>query len=237
MILFSMPLVNFAQSSLEWGILPSFNLNKKLAKDWSVNLKTESRQSLIKDGLNYDYLLTDFSFGATKKIGIDNLFTRIIEVYENRYNYCPKNPEFSEKLLCKLNIIEEIIKDNYPVSKGIISLLLLEGDNYLLEVYLASEKKIEKIKGFLKNENFRDNSYHIAAELYRIAKKSIDDTIILEKEKKRNRFKEFLDNMMTHPIWGLPFLIIVVWIGLYQFVGVFWIWYSGEPHRRKNSSK
>lgn len=158
---------------------------------------------------------------ATKKIGIDNLFTRIIEVYENRYNFCPKQLEFNEKLQHKISRLKELIHHNYPVSSDIISLLLLEGDTYLLENYLAGEKKVDKLKEHLKEENARDNSYHIAAELYRIGKKSIDDAVVTEKEKKRNRFKEFLDNMMTHPVWGIPFLFLVVWLGLYEFVGVF----------------
>lgn len=65
-----MHLNNYAQS-LEIGLLPSLNLNKKLPKDWSLNFKAESRQSLHKDDFNYDYLLTDISFAASKKIGIN----------------------------------------------------------------------------------------------------------------------------------------------------------------------
>jgi hypothetical protein len=60
-----------AQSTSEIGLLPTINLNKKLQKDWSLNFKTESRQSLIKEEFNYDYLLTDISFAASKKIGIN----------------------------------------------------------------------------------------------------------------------------------------------------------------------
>jgi hypothetical protein len=62
---------NFAQSTFELGFLPTLNINKKLPKDWSLNFKTESRQSLIKDDFNYDYLLTDISLAASKKIGIN----------------------------------------------------------------------------------------------------------------------------------------------------------------------
>ena len=71
LLLVFMPLANFAQSSFEYGILPSLNINKKLPRDWSVNFKTESRQSLFKDDFNYDYLLTDFSLIAAKKTGIN----------------------------------------------------------------------------------------------------------------------------------------------------------------------
>jgi hypothetical protein len=62
---------NSAQSTYELGFLPSLNLNFKMPKDWSLNLKTESRQSLMKDDFSYDYLLTDISLVASKKIGIN----------------------------------------------------------------------------------------------------------------------------------------------------------------------
>ena len=66
-----LPLFSSAQSSNQAGILPSININKKLPKDWSINFKTESRQSLFKEGFNYNYLLTDFSLAGAKKIGIN----------------------------------------------------------------------------------------------------------------------------------------------------------------------
>lgn len=71
LVLFLIPLPNIAQNSFEFGILPSLNINKKLPKDWSVNFKTESRQSLFKNDFNYDYLLTDLSLAAAKKTGIN----------------------------------------------------------------------------------------------------------------------------------------------------------------------
>lgn len=67
-----------AQSGYQTGLLPSLNLNKKLPRDWSVNFKAESRQSIYKDEFNFDYLLTDMSLSAGKKTGIN---TTIIAGY------------------------------------------------------------------------------------------------------------------------------------------------------------
>jgi hypothetical protein len=61
-----------AQSSYQTGLLPSVNLNKKLPRDWAVNFKAESRQSIYDDELNIAYLLTDLSLSAAKKIGINS---------------------------------------------------------------------------------------------------------------------------------------------------------------------
>ncbi|MFZ6052050.1 DUF2490 domain-containing protein [Halocola ammonii] len=73
LFLFSLllPFLAQSQSSDQAGILPSININKKLPKDWSVNFKTESRQSLFQEEFNYDYLLTDISLAGAKKIGIN----------------------------------------------------------------------------------------------------------------------------------------------------------------------
>ncbi|NHB69096.1 DUF2490 domain-containing protein [Perlabentimonas gracilis] len=62
---------SLAQSSFVLGFLPSINLNKRLPQDWSLNLKTESRQSIAKQEFSYEYLLTDISIAASKKIGIN----------------------------------------------------------------------------------------------------------------------------------------------------------------------
>ncbi len=65
------PLANSAQNTIDIGLIPSLNINKKLEKDWSLNFKAESKQALISDGFNYDYLQTEVSFIAAKKIGIN----------------------------------------------------------------------------------------------------------------------------------------------------------------------
>ena len=70
-------LYSSSQSSYQAGLLPSINLNKKLEKDWSLNFKIESRQ-LLEEGelgtnnsIQYEYLLTDISWMASKKIQLN----------------------------------------------------------------------------------------------------------------------------------------------------------------------
>lgn len=65
-----LPLFVHAQGSPEYGLLPALNINKKLPKDWRINFKLESRQSVFKETLDYDYLLTDWSLSATRKIAV-----------------------------------------------------------------------------------------------------------------------------------------------------------------------
>ena len=69
-----------AQSSYQFGILPTLNVNKKFPNQWKVNFKLESRQ-IFKEGIfqeennfNYEYALTDLALVASKKIGFNNAF-------------------------------------------------------------------------------------------------------------------------------------------------------------------
>lgn len=67
-----------SQSTYQFGALPSLNLNRKLENDWSLNAKLESRQLFRRGVINgntekeYDYILTDFSLIAAKKVGLNS---------------------------------------------------------------------------------------------------------------------------------------------------------------------
>lgn len=67
----------YAQNTFQLGSLPSLNVNKKLKKDWSINSKIESRMLFQKGEVNgfvdnnFNYVLTDISLIAAKKIGLN----------------------------------------------------------------------------------------------------------------------------------------------------------------------
>ena len=67
-----------AQSTYEAGLLPAFNLNKKLKNDWSFNSRIESRQLFLKGESNEDRVnqhenvLTDIAILTAKKVGLDS---------------------------------------------------------------------------------------------------------------------------------------------------------------------
>lgn len=67
-ILSAVSIFCIAQSSVQYGIIPSINIIKKFPKNWSANFKAESRQSIYNQELKNDYLLTDLSLVVTKRI-------------------------------------------------------------------------------------------------------------------------------------------------------------------------
>lgn len=69
-----------AQSTYQIGVLPSFTLTKKLNPKWKFSLNTQTRFSAYKGEFsnseifqkNFNYVLTDFSILANRKIGLNN---------------------------------------------------------------------------------------------------------------------------------------------------------------------
>lgn len=76
--LMQLPFSVSAQSTYQFGALPSLNLNKKLKNDWSLNTKLESRQLFQRGEISgttdkeYNYVLTDLSLIAAKKVGLNS---------------------------------------------------------------------------------------------------------------------------------------------------------------------
>ena len=74
----SLPTSIVAQGTYQVGVLPSVNFNKKLANNWSLNFRVEARQLafegdfLGKNETNLEYVLTDFSLLAAKKVGLNS---------------------------------------------------------------------------------------------------------------------------------------------------------------------
>ncbi|MCB0628440.1 MAG: DUF2490 domain-containing protein [Saprospiraceae bacterium] len=100
------PVVNYAQGSNQFGLLPSFNLNLKLPRDWALNFKAESRQSIRKrDDFKYEYLFTDLSLAGGKKIGVN---TRLVIGYLVRL----ENEGTQNRTIQQLNIVKRYVKVN-----------------------------------------------------------------------------------------------------------------------------
>lgn len=59
-----------AQTPSQWRLLPSVNVNKKFERDWSANLRIESRQVLFEAPERFNYELTDLALAGAKKLGL-----------------------------------------------------------------------------------------------------------------------------------------------------------------------
>ena len=132
--------------------------------------------------------------------------------------------EYDNFLESALSSIVELLKGNYGVSKRAVGLLLLQGDPEMggqvqkreASNYVAIQKIVAEIKA---NYN-QPLSYIIALRRQQEAKR-IQSTAVTARQKSSAGYAERLSQAMMHPITGSLVLLVVLYFGLYQFVGVF----------------
>ncbi|MGF7058100.1 nucleoside recognition domain-containing protein [Brassicibacter mesophilus] len=120
--------------------------------------------------------------------------------------------------------ISENLKSDYMLSKESIALLLLQEDEDILE-----SVKIREGSGFIKIKDTIDNtkqkydkplSYIISLSRQNVVE-NITKKVVAEKPKKESSISEVLSRLTMNPITGIPILLLVVYYGLYKFVGEF----------------
>ena len=123
-----------------------------------------------------------------------------------------------------LSRIEELLEGRYGVSRRTIGLLLLQGDPEIERQVRKQETShyglIQEIVAQARAGYNQPLSYIIAlrrkGEVERILSKTATSG-----EKRSAGFAERLSRTMMNPITGIPIVLVVLYFGLYQFVGVF----------------
>lgn len=106
LVVMQLPFSVAAQSTYQFGGLPSLNINKKLKNDWSLNTKLESRQLFQRGEINgisdkeFNYVLTDLSLIAAKKVGLNS---RIAGGYLIRF----EDDEISHRFIQQYVIVQK----------------------------------------------------------------------------------------------------------------------------------
>lgn len=120
--------------------------------------------------------------------------------------------------------IIENLKGKYILSKRTIALLLLQEDEDIIESVKGEEGsnfiRINQIVDETKNRYDKPLNYIISLT----RQKTIDnvvDTVITKDDKKESGISDFLSRLTMNPLTGVPILLLVLYFGLYQFVGVF----------------
>ncbi len=123
-----------------------------------------------------------------------------------------------------LTKIGDLLKGDYSVSKRTIGLLLLQGDaeieSRVREQEASGYTSIQGIVAETKANYNQPLSYIIALRRQQETKRILSTTVTA-REKPDTGFAEKLSRAMMNPVTGIPILLIVLYFGLYQFVGVF----------------
>ena len=132
--------------------------------------------------------------------------------------------KYDKFLESALSRIGNLLKGNYGISKRTVGLLLLQGDPQVKRQVRKQEASgFTSIQGIVAETKANYNqplSYIIALRRQQEAKRILSTTVTT-REKSGTGFAERLSRAMMNPVTGVPILLIVLYFGLYQFVGVF----------------
>ncbi len=132
--------------------------------------------------------------------------------------------KYDERLESALARIDDLLKGNYGVSKRTIGLLLLQGDHQIerqvREQEAAGYTAIQDIAAKARASYSQPLSYIITLRRQQEVRRILS-TAVITMEKPDKGFAERLSRAMMNPVTGSIILLIVLYFGLYQFVGVF----------------
>jgi ferrous iron transport protein B len=132
-----------------------------------------------------------------------------------------KYDDFLESALAKIG---SRLKASYGVSKRTIGLLLLQGDPEIESQVREQEGSgyagIQGIIAEARAGSSHPLSYIIALRRQQEARRILTTMVTSGKEAGKG-FAERLSRAMMNPITGVPIFLAVLYLGLYQFVGVF----------------
>ena len=135
-----------------------------------------------------------------------------------------KNRYSSDILETSLEKIESLLKGDYGLSKRSVSLLLLQEDGEVISWVKSNEpEEWAKIEEIIKDTRERHNqplSYIIALAYHEEAQRIVASSIEHLPEEKMS-FRERLSRIMINPFTGVPILLLILYYGLYKFVGEF----------------
>lgn len=158
---------------------------------------------------------------ATSRKGIENLKEKILNYKGSQRHLTIK---YNKTIETAIENINKLLKKDYSFSKRSISILLLQDDHEIWDIVKREEgKNFERIERILKNTQQKFTqplTYFINRkriwEAKQIAAKTMTKPLVIKISK-----KEKLSKLMMKPITGIPILFLVLYFGIYQFVGVF----------------
>lgn len=146
---------------------------------------------------------------ARKRTGLDVLMHAVVHHYEEKHK--PDVVHYQEYIEEKISILEKKIEETYGV---------IENQRWYAIKLLAKDSEISK-EYPIQDEQILDRSYEkdIINQKYDYIEEVIEDTLFYKSEKAA--FTDKIDEVLTHPFWGMPifFGVMAIVFFLTFFVG------------------
>jgi len=188
-----------------------------------VNIMDEAERI----GLSIDISLLEKRLGipvigaaVAKKRGLSEIRKAIID-YKRKDAILPA---YSRRLAKDIDDVASLLRGEYALAPRAMALLLLQRDEEATlraeaqegDDYATVEQRVKE-KCFMRRESFH---LDLAVERKRIIKGILDGVFKAPAESKI-ALNDRISRVAVKPLTGIPLLIIVLYFGLYQFVGVF----------------
>ncbi len=151
----------------------------------------------------------------------------LTEIRHNIAHYTPRKaklPAYSAWLEKDIADVASLLGGEYALDRKATALLLLQRDQTMMEMVAAGEgENYPVVEALLKEKTFmRRESFHLDLSVERkgIAKALLEG-VFRAPEESRISMSERISTLAVRPWTGIPLLLLVLYFGLYQFVGVF----------------
>ncbi|MBW6508879.1 MAG: ferrous iron transport protein B [Desulfuromonadales bacterium] len=156
-----------------------------------------------------------------RKVGLEELFAAIKD-----YCVCPhKVFVYRNDLEQDITAVVRLLNGEYRLSKRALGMLLIQGDEDIKQLVEQQEDSDQHnaLVELLREIRFRrraDLHLQIGMERRHISKQMLDG-VVIQTQAAQESFGEKLSAWMMNPYTGVPLLLLVIYFGLFQFVGVF----------------
>jgi ferrous iron transport protein B len=154
---------------------------------------------------------------ATENYGIEDLFKKAIEVYENEYE---NKIYYPERIEDEVDIIKDILKkENFNLDSRFIAIRLLQEDKEIyqkvhdLPIFLEIHEPLAHSIKLLKTEFNEDDIKDVFNDERVALSKGI--SVEIYKSPKKETLTERIDDILIHPLFGMPIFLFFMW-GIFQ---------------------
>jgi ferrous iron transport protein B len=178
-------------------------------------------------GLRIDHRLLEERLGievvpiaAVKGRGLDALAGAV----DRARGQVPRRPEYSNGVGSSIDRVGDRLRGVYPVDPAAFAALLVQGDAEVAE-WVAAVEEDEGAAAVAELESataeFADTAiYRVAYERHRAAERALDGAVEGGEEDLDSRsLRDRLGSALARPLVGIPVLLVVLYLGLYKFVG------------------
>ncbi|MGK7311050.1 MAG: ferrous iron transport protein B [Candidatus Longimicrobiales bacterium M2_2A_002] len=138
----------------------------------------------------------------------------------------PVRPEYSNGVGEAISRVRGKLSGVYPVDPTVFATLLIQGDPEAAEWVAAAEpddgaEAVSELEAA--TSEFADTAiYRVAYERHRASEKALEGAVSGGDEEVESRsFRTWLGSALSRPLIGIPALLLVLYLGLFKFVGEF----------------